>query len=169
MRQRKWFSSLVYGGLFVIEITGGENGFHCHIHAIVFSRFLDVKRLSKEWKACSNGFIVYIQLVRNDEAIRYITKYLTKSTVSDGYAWDVSKALKGTRLFQSFGKFHDFKFPAINRMRCCPICKHSCFTLVDYPSYYEVKTVMILSPPEPDDGSVIALFKDTQKLLPLSA
>lgn len=122
LRSLQRWRSRVSGGASVIEITGRPGAWHCHLHAIVMARYVPVRMLSRLWASVSPGFIVDIRQVHPDRAVRYLTKYLSKASVPEWLQVEVSRALKGTRLFQPFGDWYRLLPGSRKRPLCCASC-----------------------------------------------
>jgi hypothetical protein len=138
LRQRAAWKRRVLGGAFVVECGYGVAGWHCHIHALVFAKFISFERLLRLWLSCSGGRGVFIKAIPPSAAVGYLTKYLTKPNTPDRYFAEASASLKGYRLFQPFGcwmkllkDFRDFK-PG------CPECGCHTFFPLDliYSDHY---------------------------------
>lgn len=106
LRQRKFWRSRVDGGGYVVELTVGKGGlWHVHIHAILYSAYLPVRALSKQWSGCGPGEIVHISMISGPQVVRYISKYVSKALSLEKRTQHASEVLKGNRLFQPFGNF----------------------------------------------------------------
>lgn len=126
MRQTKFWTRHVRGGLFCIEVTGEPGNWHPHIHAIVYSLRIPWQGLLDKWaKANPGARSVWIENVSNDGAIYYVTKYVTKPGSDPEYAFTIDEALKGRRLFQRFGSFQKIKLPKYYTARKCEKCGSS--------------------------------------------
>lgn len=125
LRSLQQWRSRVSGGASVIEITGRPGAWHCHVHAIVMARYIPVRMLSRLWASISPGFIVDIRQVPPDRAVRYLTKYLSKASVPEWLQVEVSRALKGTRLFQPFGGWYRLLPRSPKRLLSCSSCGDS--------------------------------------------
>lgn len=83
LRQRKAWKSHVDGGVAVIEIAWNAKTrhWHPHLHLIVSGSYFPNAKLSKAWLAATRtSYITDIRSIWNvDEAVDYITKYITKS------------------------------------------------------------------------------------------
>jgi hypothetical protein len=105
LRAAPYWKSIVSGGVFVLEITHSEDGYHAHIHALVEAIWVSFHALKSDWITCSPGRGVYISVIPPSKAVGYITKYITK-TQDIGIDSDaVNKVLKGYRLYQAFGSW----------------------------------------------------------------
>jgi hypothetical protein len=122
LRSRRWWRNNVSGGAYVIEITGQENSWHVHIHAVIYAQYLPFVLLKTIWTECSPGNHVYINRITKDRAVGYLTKYITKASVSDEHLDSVSDAFKGRRLFSPFGSFHSLPCPPALPPYACPDC-----------------------------------------------
>lgn len=131
LRQRHCWKRHVKGGAFVIEVTGEPGRWHAHLHIIAESQFFPVYALARQWGACSPGRIVYIQVVRKTDIIKYVTKYLTKSAVSEASRLEVSHTLRRYRLFQPFGSWHGISPPPPAPRYACPTCGRTDWLLLD--------------------------------------
>lgn len=130
LRQRAAWKRRVLGGAFIIELGRSTSGWHCHIHALIFAKYIKFEHLLIMWQSCSTGRGVFIKQVPTREAIGYLTKYLTKPAIPDVNYAEACEDLKHYRLFQPFGiwmkllkDFHEFKAG-------CPECGgHTFFPL----------------------------------------
>lgn len=130
LRNRSGWKRRVAGGAFIIELSRGVSGWHCHIHALLFAKYIAFERLLKMWQSCSGGRGVFIIKIPTGAAIGYLTKYLSKPSIPEFYYQEACEDLKHYRLFQPFGiwmkllkEFHDFKAG-------CPECGgHTFFPL----------------------------------------
>lgn len=109
LRQSAFWKSHVLGGLFVIEITGQEGSWHPHIHAFIYSKRIPWHDLRDCWKRASRGgMATWIANISDKNAIYYVTKYVTKTSLSAESAQVANGLLQGRRLFQRFGSFTNF-------------------------------------------------------------
>jgi hypothetical protein len=121
LRQTAAWKSHVIGGAAVIEIKPSGSFWHAHIHTIIFARYWDLHDISSVWRAVSPGYIINIKQVRNNRLAGYLTKYLTKDEATPELQMIMSAALKGNRLFFTFGLFyHDERL----QPRFKPICQN---------------------------------------------
>lgn len=104
LRQRSYFKKKVHGGAFVIEVTHGDAGWHAHIHALIYSHWMDWDRLRLDWLKISKGRSVYVRPVGKVDLASYLCKYLSKPDIPEADLGAASSALKGVRLFNPFGK-----------------------------------------------------------------
>jgi hypothetical protein len=125
LRARNVWKKHVTGGLFVIEVTHNDKGFHAHIHAIVQMKFWNVRDLSRVWEKCSGAFVVDIREVHDQNVIGYLTSYLSKSEVSEDILPEVNRVLKGRRLFSPFGLWHSLSLLFKPQPFVCPKCTRS--------------------------------------------
>ena len=128
LRQRSLWKNKCKGGAWVIEVTGSPGKWHVHVHALIESKFIKHDLLRKAWQKVSPGRIVFIKPIPPMVGMRYLTKYISKSEVLEKYQYQVSQALKGTRLFQPFGTWHGLSLVVEKEQYCCPEC--------DYASFY---------------------------------
>jgi len=132
LRQRALWKNHVAGGAFVLEVTKTDAGWHAHIHAIIQSSFIKWKLLVADWKAVSGGQGVYIKKIPKTDIIRYLTKYLTKTSLSIPDQFDASGALKGSRLFQPFGSWYAISCDAPRYKPHCTHCQATDFMPIDH-------------------------------------
>lgn len=116
-RQRAYVKKNVAGGAFVVEITHSDSGWHAHIHAIIESAYMPWGRLLALWTECSGGTGIFIKRIPVSAIVKYLTKYITKSDLEADLQFVASAALKGSRLFQPFGQWHN----PINAIKV-PLC-----------------------------------------------
>lgn len=112
LRNRAFWNNYVTGGAFVIEVTGRPGDWHPHIHAVIYARYIPWRLLHKHWKQSSGGNAVWINSVAPSGAIKYITKYISKTNVPAHLQVELSDALRRFRLFQRFGCWHDMRLPS---------------------------------------------------------
>lgn len=137
LRQRSFWRKRVMGGAFVIEITYGRLGWHAHIHAILYSKYLAFNRLLKLWMSVSTGRGVYIKEIPTSHAVGYLTKYLIKPAVPTDFSETLNDILKGYRLFQPIGNWINLLKDFHLEKRGCPRCgSHSWFPLLILYSKY---------------------------------
>jgi hypothetical protein len=125
LRQRKWWKRIVYGGVFVVEATKGQNGFHIHMHIICQAYMIPVKELRDHWQSITGAHIVDVRSMWNINASRYLTKYLTKVKGSVEFTMQVGLGLKGSRLYQPFGKWHALDLAIPKQTFPCTKCGYS--------------------------------------------
>jgi hypothetical protein len=112
-RRKKIFAG-ARSGLWAMEITNKEKGWHLHFHLVVDIPWIDVRELSREWSStCGDGSkIVWIEDARRgtlrQNLPRYVTKYAGKGFRPQD--WSAEKfcefvsAVKGGRTFGVFGE-----------------------------------------------------------------
>lgn len=123
LRQRKLFKSLIHGGVFVIELTNKDNGWHAHIHAIVQSDRIEWSELRNMWIKCSGGSSgVYIQNIPPVEAVRYLTKYIAQCDLSIDNQLIATDTLKNYRLFNPFGEWYAINKEYVRPVTLCSAC-----------------------------------------------
>lgn len=131
LRQRKFWKNKVVGGAFVVEVKGIPGAWNIHLHCIVEARFIPNFTLSREWAQVSPGQITDVIKVPASAVISYVTKYLTKSSVAKHLEVEVSRALKGVRMFQPFGTWHSLALRWKPEIFKCPSCDYTGFYLSD--------------------------------------
>lgn len=136
MRQRAYWKNNVIGGAFVIEITGHPGDWHAHIHAIIEARWMNYDRLKAIWIACSGSTGIYITRLSKNKVVNYLTKYLTKSGVSEELQMCMSDALKSARLFNPFGKWYAMNCLYRQPKPGCPACDDADLILCSL-AYYD--------------------------------
>jgi hypothetical protein len=130
LRQRSGWKRRVLGGAFVIECGRSVSGWHCHIHAIIYAKYITFERLLRMWISCSKGRGVYIKQINGLEIVNYLTKYLSKPVSPDVYSPEISTTLKHYRLFQPFGIWMKLLKDYIDLKPGCPVCGgHTYFPL----------------------------------------
>jgi hypothetical protein len=112
----------VLGGCFVFEVAGRPGNWHLHIHAVLFAKYVPWSLLHSAWKQVSTGQAVYITSRPPAVVISYLTKYLTKSTLSAEIARAASAELPNLRLFTAFGGWHSINSKIPKLAAVCPKC-----------------------------------------------
>lgn len=107
LRNRAYWKKKVFGGAFVIEITGKPGSWHPHIHCIIYSLYADWFTMLGLWKKSTGGRGVYVKRLNSQVVVNYLTKYLAKPDVPDDVEYQISTALKGTRLMAPIGLWHN--------------------------------------------------------------
>lgn len=144
LRQRSFWKKFISGGVSVIEITGSSGDWHVHIHVLMASKYIPQAYLLQHWREISGKAGVFIKTASKQQIIAYLTKYLT-STSDESIDKTASDALRGFRLFQPFGQWHNALPPYIAHPRPCEKCGASVF----YPEeayIYGWKSVFNRSP-----------------------
>lgn len=129
LRQRSFWKWKVDGGAWVVEITGRPGRWHVHIHAVLEAQFIRHSLLKRHWSQVSPGNIVYIQAIPVSAVISYLTKYVAKSEVGSEHRVQISRALKGCRLFQPFGSWQALALEVSKVKYVCPECGYAHFVL----------------------------------------
>lgn len=125
LRQRRIWKDHVSGGATIIEIKGRPNNWHPHLHILCYARWIDWHKLQPAWAAVSGGTACYIQNIQGETALRYVTKYITKSDVPEFLEYSVGLVLTRYRLFQRFGEWHSLRVPKKLYDYPCPNCTRS--------------------------------------------
>lgn len=135
LRHTSFWKNKVAGGCFVLEVTGREGDWHGHIHAIINARFIQWETLRNLWIRFSKGRGVWLSVIPKAQAIKYLTKYLSKPDLPEACLSAVNSALKGYRMFQPFGTWYKLSAKYEKPMSKCFHCgsEHS-FEL--YALYY---------------------------------
>lgn len=123
LRSRAFWKNKVRGGAFVFEVTGIPGNWHGHLHILIESLYLPWETLRDLWIAISGGRGVYIKKIPMQQAIHYLTSYISKSPETSEHSSEISLYLKGRRLFQPFGTWHAL-VKGYNQAPCiCQKCK----------------------------------------------
>lgn len=107
LRQRQLWKKKVFGGAFVIEMTVNNGLWHAHIHAILEGYYISWDKLLSDWEAITGATGVHIKAIPVQRITHYLTKYITKTDLDEDCQLEASEALKGKRLFQPFGSWHN--------------------------------------------------------------
>lgn len=122
LRKRALWRDNVLAGAYVLEATRRPHGFHLHLHAVLEAKYIPWQSLHQLWVSLSPGRGVFVQRIPHNAAINYLTKYLTKSSLSYDDQLELSNDLKDFRLFQLFGKWHNCLPKAPSTVLLCPDC-----------------------------------------------
>lgn len=122
LRSRALWKRHVSGGCFVVEVTGSPGCWHAHLHIICQAKYFPWDALLNEWRFLVGAGGIYIQKIKSEAIIGYLTKYLTKSCSSDHTSKDISDQLKNFRLFNPFGKWYRLLPPYKKKKYKCPDC-----------------------------------------------
>ena len=135
LRARLWWKQRVVGGAYVIEVTHTEAGWHVHIHAILMAKFLPHSKLKALWKKVSGSSVVWISGLKNEAAITYLTKYLTKSETATAFEGELRRAFKGVRMFQPFGQWQMLRDKSAVATCLCNSCGGGSWMLLEHPEH----------------------------------
>lgn len=119
LRQRRWWSDRVNGGIGTMEITfnATTKQWHPHIHVLLDGEYLPHAQLKTEWERVTCGStIVHITAVHSrDDASTYIAKYVSKPSdiakLDQQSAVELALALVGRRTVIAFGTAHGVRIP----------------------------------------------------------
>jgi hypothetical protein len=111
-RKRSLCVALIRGGAKSEEFTVTKNGFHYHLHLLVYAKWISQKELRKVWTSCVKS--AYIDHERafstnTEKSIRECAKYITKtanwSKLNRRDLIDIAMIPKWHRMFEMFGSF----------------------------------------------------------------
>lgn len=104
IRLKTW-KRYVHGGLYVIEVTQTEKGYHYHFHVLYQGKYFPFLELRRIWKKVTNGsYIVWIKRCRDlKKSMDYLLYYISKIEKGNIPESDFVKAFKGIKLIQFFG------------------------------------------------------------------
>ena len=138
LRRRDYWKARVLGGIGAIDMKkDGKGLWNIHIHALIFSRYLDMKshkkkggnsKLVQEWKQCTGGdAILDIKRVNSHEgSLYYILKYLAKGITDLSYEQKAQffKLTFRRRLLFTFGKKKDKIFYGVKIIKEKTLCEN---------------------------------------------
>jgi len=109
LRKQPEWQDAIRGGVALVEISHGANGWHPHLHLLCIGRFIPHAALSAAWERVTGSTIVDVRTVTGAEVAGYVTKYLTKPVkpvvMRDPDLLDEAiVTLKGARMLQTFGQ-----------------------------------------------------------------
>lgn len=122
LRGRKMWRDAVSGGVYVLEITHSEKGWHAHLHIIAMMRYVPQHHLSLVWLAITGSRIVDIRAVKGNTPVGYVTHYLTTFDVPAGDMLEAEAAVRNRRLWSPFGTAHDVNLTYKPPLYPCPHC-----------------------------------------------
>jgi len=146
LRRHKLMKSVV-GGAYCIEVIPNENYWHIHLHAILDCKFLPYQRIFSEWRALFDVRHIEVDIRQADsrEARSYIAKEVGKNmaiSLEPEFIVEWYRAIKGSRLWTSFGTFFNIKLNELDDeceepdfVPTCPNCgaHHSMYFARDGP------------------------------------
>jgi hypothetical protein len=149
LRKRDVFAS-VKGGAYTIEVLPKDNGWHIHLHLLCDSAYIPHTKLFAAWRDILHirYVSVDIQSAASRKAQYYIAKYVSKPgerAIPLNRMVEYHLAIKGIRLFGTFGTFYNYKIEAteneddkIAHQSVCPLCgaTGSVFNARDGPFIY---------------------------------
>jgi hypothetical protein len=99
----------VRGGVKILEVKHGDNGWHPHLHAIVDCKWIARDALRAEWSRITGGsYMVDVRRVSDAaEAAGYVAKYTTKTESFTDFATltEYAAAMHGKRTMSTFGEW----------------------------------------------------------------
>jgi hypothetical protein len=113
LRAHKIFAG-VKGGAYQIELKWNNDHWHIHCHMIFDGPFIDQRALAEVWGSLwgLETAVVYIRACPGEAELRYAVKYACKVSTSDlenDLIVQWYDAVKGSRLFTTFGTFYNFE------------------------------------------------------------
>jgi hypothetical protein len=115
LRQSRFFSARVVGGVAILEIkiSSRSHDWHPHLHILCEGQYIAQRALSNVWQAITrDSRIVDVRLVKDgDTAARYVTKYMTKpisgsvENLPDKLDESIA-AMRGVRTLLTFGSWY---------------------------------------------------------------
>ena len=113
LRRHPLFAS-VKGGVYNIELVRKPDGWHIHMHVLMCAPYLPYRRIFSAWSQITGEEVpqVDIRAATTPQSQAYAAKYASKTATFDAtpehiVAW--FNAVKGSRLFASFGKWYNAK------------------------------------------------------------
>ena len=121
--RRKLWKKYVHGGLYVIEVTKTNNGYHYHFHVIFQGQYFPHGELMKLWKDVTGGsYIVHLSRIYDTEkSFSYVLSYVSKVEKGNIDSNEYAETFKGIKLVQFFGYWCKLKSPKIPVV--CTACK----------------------------------------------
>jgi len=121
---KNYYKTRLIGGLYSIEAKKKLTGWNIHIHILSEGRFIEQKKLSRDWFAITgDSYIVDIRDAWSGVGgLKYILKYLTKSPETLGCNAEYNYAFKGTRLVSPFGTWYKKIVLLEKEPKICPKC-----------------------------------------------
>lgn len=119
--RRKLWKKYVLGGMYVIEVTHTNKGYHIHLHILYSGKWFPWAQLMRIWKEITDGsYIIWISKVKDSTAaMNYVLGYISKVDKSNVDKTLYLKVVKGIKLLQFFGtwvKMHVQKKPCTCKM-----------------------------------------------------
>ena len=111
-------------GVFASIEFGAKNN-SVHIHALYYGPWIDREKLQKRWKKLTGSWYVDVRMCRGARGIREIIKYISKGITGNDYkAYEIEKALTGTRRVITYGEFYNRKAKLNEEVYqfTCPCC-----------------------------------------------
>ena len=111
--QRRHLMRDVEGGAMQIELKYKPNGWHIHLHALIDAGYIPIQRIHTAWSEIIGipAPQVHISPAVSDDEKFYVCKYACKASDfkdSPKIAAQWAEAVKGSRLFTFFGRWHNY-------------------------------------------------------------
>jgi len=123
--RRKGWKKYVTGGLYVIEVTRTNQGYHYHFHVLYQGKYFPYPELQYLWKKITGeSYIVWLSSISDASgAFNYLLDYVGKVEKGNIKREDYDRAFKGIKLVQFFGTWTKIK--GIKLSCKCKKCKES--------------------------------------------
>lgn len=131
LRAHRLWRDKVRGGAYVLELTGRPGQWHLHLHSIIEARYIPWTLLHDNWQKVAPGRGVFIATRPPKLICHYLTAYLTKNELSPDFAKQAGSALRSSRLFSTFGTWHDITLRLKPQPYPCPKCHDSTWFPLD--------------------------------------
>jgi len=119
LRNSKLWKTWTIGGAYVVEVTRGPAGWHAHIHSIVQANWIPWREVRDAWLKITGATGVFITSIPSRQAVRYLTKYLSKPNCSNIQLAEINASMKGLRMFSPYGNWHSLNLKYVKpRSKC---------------------------------------------------
>lgn len=125
MRSRKLWKSHVTGGMYTLEVTHSEKGWHAHLHILAMMNYFPQFVLSKLWNTISGSPIVDIRKAPPAALVKYLTAYMSKWEIPATNVAEAELVLRDKRLWSAFGIAHDLNVEYKPEPVLCPHCNRA--------------------------------------------
>ena len=90
------------------SVEFGAKSDSVHIHALYYGPWINRKKLQERWKQLTGSWYVDVRECKGSRGIREVVKYISKGITGNDYkAFEIEKALQGTRRIMTYGVFYD--------------------------------------------------------------
>lgn len=119
----KGWKKYVTGGLYAIEVTKNQAGYHYHFHVIYSGKYFPYAELRHLWKKVTgDSYVVWISRIYDAEkSFAYVLKYISKVEKGNIDKTLYATAFKGIKLVQFFGTW--CRLTGTKEKIKCPICQ----------------------------------------------
>ena len=122
----------VSGGIYCIECTHSDAGWHVHLHVLCIARYMPHAAVVQAWTKITGSCVVWVSRPPSKRLLNYVTKYITKVDIPSTCRWEFNQAFRSRRLWSPFGIAHDVNLRCPPYVTHCPHCGEHAWICIDF-------------------------------------